>query len=256
MVSACLPFVQSVCVHERERERGERGQHTHTHTCACTLSLSLFPLSPTDSYVNVKPGPVQTRFNGKEESVSPEPTRDTPSAPRSGPLPAHVSAPWVGMWDATTNFYQTKLDDNGCHVLDDNNAAAAYRPVRSPATIRLEPRPVLFEAGGCLTPESVDAGYCIVSKKGGFVTCLPSLVIIGVMKGGTAELQGWLSQHPALWRYGGPSKTGAGEAHYFDFLESDEELEKTWLTEYARDGFKLPKINFTSSHYTFEKTPG
>lgn len=31
--------------------------------------------------------------------------------------------------------------------------------------------------------------------------CLPSFLIIGTMKGGTAELQGWLSNHPNLHRW-------------------------------------------------------
>lgn len=36
------------------------------------------------------------------------------------------------------------------------------------------------------------------------------------MKCGTAEIQGWLSQHPNMQRWGGKQDSGAGEAHFFD----------------------------------------
>jgi hypothetical protein len=95
------------------------------------------------------------------------------------------------------------------------------------------------------------------------------------MKAGTAELQGWLSQHPALYRwqgtvvfyqckarssvvvYPGPSASGAGEAHFFDKLASDDDLESRWLDNYLWKGLTIPPHGpMLRNLYTFEKTPG
>ena len=54
---------------------------------------------------------------------------------------------------------------------------------------------------------SADAGDCFRCRR--HVSCLPSLINIGVQKAGTGELQKWLSVHPAV-------KVHGGEAHFFD----------------------------------------
>ena len=59
-----------------------------------------------------------------------------------------------------------------------------------------------------------EAGLCI-QNKGPMVTtfhCLPSLLIIGVMKGGTGTMMRWLNEHPQLRSGRGPNNEN--EVHF------------------------------------------
>ena len=85
--------------------------------------------------------------------------------------------------------------------------------------------------------------------------CLPSAIIIGTQKGGTAELQLWLSQHPLLLRWGGARRSGTGEAHFFDKLIDMADLERRWLNDYVMTGFGVKDTSELLNAYTFEKTP-
>jgi hypothetical protein len=80
------------------------------------------------------------------------------------------------------------------------------------------------------------------------------------MKAGTAEVQGWLSRHPNLYRWMGEDDRGGGEAHLFDKLSSrddDEKFDKAWKGDYLFKGLTLPNGLQDARHlYTFEKTPG
>eukprot|EP00730_Choanoeca_flexa_P003487 TRINITY_DN11421_c0_g1_i3.p1 TRINITY_DN11421_c0_g1~~TRINITY_DN11421_c0_g1_i3.p1 ORF type:complete len:435 (+),score=13.49 TRINITY_DN11421_c0_g1_i3:129-1433(+) len=140
--------------------------------------------------------------------------------------------------------------------------------------IRLNPRPVIMASSNMSpSPWRLDAGMCVIHERSNAVACLPSLIIIGAMKAGTAELQGWLSQHPALYRWKGPpsvtlisspfhlsssagaSRSGNGEPHFFDKLTSDAELEAGW-SKYLWEGFSISEsLSFIENRYTFEKTP-
>ncbi|EDQ89802.1 uncharacterized protein MONBRDRAFT_24926 [Monosiga brevicollis MX1] len=120
------------------------------------------------------------------------------------------------------------------------------------SSIRLELRP-LVEYSPNLSPFLLDAGSCV--HIGTQVACLPSTIIIGAMKAGTAELQGWLSRHPAMSRYGGPSSSGTGEAHYFDSLGKPLRA----LAAFAHGGSNAVGFRMRGAEpaykYTFEKTP-
>eukprot|EP00730_Choanoeca_flexa_P003486 TRINITY_DN11421_c0_g1_i2.p1 TRINITY_DN11421_c0_g1~~TRINITY_DN11421_c0_g1_i2.p1 ORF type:complete len:265 (+),score=3.36 TRINITY_DN11421_c0_g1_i2:129-923(+) len=122
--------------------------------------------------------------------------------------------------------------------------------------IRLNPRPVIMASSNMSpSPWRLDAGMCVIHERSNAVACLPSLIIIGAMKAGTAELQGWLSQHPALYRWKGASRSGNGEPHFFDKLTSDAELEAGW-SKYLWEGFSISEsLSFIENRYTFEKTP-
>lgn len=79
---------------------------------------------------------------------------------------------------------------------------------------------------------------------------------MGTGKGGTAELQSWLSHHPNLLRIGDPHSTsGGGEADYFGReLKTEAQLESTW-----RDYLHVwQPMNSTAlgKKYAFEKSPG
>ena len=59
-----------------------------------------------------------------------------------------------------------------------------------------------------------------------------------------------------MYRWGGPSDSGAGEAHLFDKVHSDQELDERWFKDYALKGFTLPRGPEDARRlYTFEKTP-
>ena len=159
------------------------------------------------------------------------------------------------------------------------NTTKTHESAPSPDTIRLDPRPTLMVPWTLLqrhdpsqpahqlylSPFQVDAGTCVLSDPNQHslstsetepvVACLPSFVIIGAMKSGTAELQLWLSQHPHLHRWGGPWISGAGEAHFFDRVQSDTDLAQSWVQQYLLGGLVLDGPHHIRTTYTFEKTP-
>lgn len=128
------------------------------------------------------------------------------------------------------------------------------KALQDPWSIRTKARVVWRDNGNCLAAGNLDAGMCIDS--GGKVRCLPSMIIFGTGKGGTAELQNWLSRHPVLRRFGDPYReTGGGEADYFGReLRSAQNLEATWRDYLA--GFAPHTLDSLRGHYTFEKSPG
>ena len=164
-------------------------------------------------------------------------------------------------WDVPLQFYG---DDS--KVLSGSAELPCAALKRRPRTSALSVRPagsrVIVNAECKPTPDLVDAGDCVQMQTTGRreIACLPSLVIFGFQKCGTAELQGWLSAHPVMHRFQGnePQKSGAGEADYFNLLEADSPkntLKKTWRTKYLRTGFVLTKPSDATRLYTFEKSP-
>eukprot|EP00039_Didymoeca_costata_P028335 m.20715 g.20715 ORF g.20715 m.20715 type:complete len:531 (-) comp6928_c0_seq2:62-1654(-) len=140
--------------------------------------------------------------------------------------------------------------------LNSKNKPAENRQLRS---IRRDPRPII-DTSCAPPPKALDAGYCVRFAEGGrkVIACLPSLIIFGFQKCGTAELQGWLSAHPALHRWQGnePQKHGAGEANYFNHRSvSEKYINNTWIPSYLQQGFVLTKPTDISRIYTFEKSP-
>jgi hypothetical protein len=147
-------------------------------------------------------------------------------------------------------------------------------PVRIPGnhdrpSIRTKVRPVFQDNGNCLAMGNVDSGTCLTRiatnrtygkhiphNLAETALCFPSLLIIGTGKAGTAELQSWLSRHPAMRRIGNPNSTsGGGEGDYFGRdVSSQDDLERTWrryLSLWAPTSFSdLP------NQYHFEKSPG
>mmetsp|Transcript_10557 Transcript_10557/g.31537 ORF Transcript_10557/g.31537 Transcript_10557/m.31537 type:complete len:196 (+) Transcript_10557:52-639(+) len=120
---------------------------------------------------------------------------------------------------------------------------------------------------------AVDSGTCITLPSGGStpspatvpaVSCLPSLVCVGMAKAGTDELRGWLSLHPNL-----SSSTDrevqyfnhgiframpggvVGPVHHRSLLEAA--LRTSW-SEYAAR-FPVPREHI-GRVLTFEKSPG
>lgn len=59
----------------------------------------------------------------------------------------------------------------------------------SPNTIRQRVRLIWADDGRCKGIGKVDAGTCL--RRGRVVRCLPSFIVFGTGKGGTAELQSW-----------------------------------------------------------------
>ncbi|EDQ84209.1 uncharacterized protein MONBRDRAFT_13045 [Monosiga brevicollis MX1] len=140
---------------------------------------------------------------------------------------------------------------------------APHRVGRAPTpTIHLRTRSV-FEvldgrANTCASPWRVDAGICFVRYRATpneQVACLPSFIIVGAMKAGTAEAQGWLGIHPNLYRWKGLVDSGAGEAKFFSTTHSKAQLETRWQSDYLWPGFSLPQPSAARDMYTFEKTP-
>ena len=140
----------------------------------------------------------------------------------------------------------------------------------------------MFTHGPLLSPSdatsaydagAVDSGTCITLPSGGStpspatvpaVSCLPSLVCVGMAKAGTDELRGWLSLHPNL-----SSSTDrevqyfnhgiframpggvVGPVHHRSLLEAA--LRTSW-SEYAAR-FPVPREH-VGRVLTFEKSPG
>ncbi|EGD74392.1 hypothetical protein PTSG_06403 [Salpingoeca rosetta] len=195
----------------------------------------------------------------------------------------------------TSEVEMVPTDASLCEMSSGNNGGGEGETRMVPrysGGIRISPRPVVVvapeakaspEACGVPSPFKLDAGVCIRlaespslelrsshtatghgsssnsntsnSSISGEVMCLPSFLIIGVMKGGTAEVQSWLGQHPLLHRWGGAWISGSGEAHYFDKVDSDANLQATWLSNYLRRGLALNATESPAITYTFEKTP-
>ena len=124
-------------------------------------------------------------------------------------------------------------------------------------SIRTRVRIVFSDNGHCLATGNLDAGVCVHVNGTSPVRCLPSFIIMGTGKGGTAELQGWLSHHPQLRRVGDiHSKAGGGELDYFGReLKTEKQLEATWRT-YANSWMSQEGTQELSEQYTFEKSPG
>lgn len=133
------------------------------------------------------------------------------------------------------------------------------RDWRTSFTVRPSPHRILIDEDCAPNTTSMDAGVCVQfsNAQRKQISCLPSMVIFGFQKCGTGELQGWLSGHPVLHRWQGSAevRSGAGEADFFNRLSSTAELNRTWLTKYAKAGFILPKNSDVTSVYTFEKSP-
>jgi len=102
----------------------------------------------------------------------------------------------------------------------------------------------------------LDAGVCIEDSGGRDARCMPSMIVIGTGKGGTAEVQSWLSRHPNMRRTGdAQSVSGGGEADYFGReLKTEKQLEGTWR-KYLQQ-WQPQEIESLAQHYTFEKSPG
>lgn len=81
-----------------------------------------------------------------------------------------------GTWEASIQ------NMNGC-------PRRALDQVRSIRTIRQQTRFIWTDDGHCKGVGAVDAGTCLRHR--GVVRCLPSAIIFGTGKGGTAELQSW-----------------------------------------------------------------
>lgn len=126
--------------------------------------------------------------------------------------------------------------------------------LQNPGSIRTKARIIWRDSGNCTATGNLDAGMCVNSH--GVVRCLPSAIIFGTGKGGTAELQSWLQHHPALRRFGDIHKRGGGgEADYFGReLKDIKHLERTWR-QYL-NGFEAMDITALRYEYTFEKSPG
>eukprot|EP00729_Bicosta_minor_P010189 gene10189-12288_t len=128
--------------------------------------------------------------------------------------------------------------------------------LHSVPSIRSQVRLVFGDDGTCRAVGNVDAGVCVRKAPDAPIWCFPSFIIMGTGKGGTAELQSWLSHHPNLLRIGDPHSTsGGGEADYFGReLKTEAQLESTWR-DYLHvwqptNGSALEK------QYAFEKSPG
>eukprot|EP00730_Choanoeca_flexa_P014597 TRINITY_DN6439_c0_g1_i2.p1 TRINITY_DN6439_c0_g1~~TRINITY_DN6439_c0_g1_i2.p1 ORF type:complete len:508 (+),score=124.07 TRINITY_DN6439_c0_g1_i2:289-1812(+) len=157
-----------------------------------------------------------------------------------------------GTWEAELVFAAGEL---ACQREDDDQTSL-NAPSQPPPGIRMDKRPIVLANSKCPRVADLDAGMCVMDKESGKMGCLPSFIVIGAMKAGTAEVQGWLSQHPNMYRWGGPSDSGAGEAHFFDSLKSDEDLAAKWKDDYVMEGLVLPRgPEDARSVYTFEKTP-
>eukprot|EP00035_Acanthoeca_spectabilis_P004023 m.97983 g.97983 ORF g.97983 m.97983 type:complete len:519 (+) comp12412_c0_seq1:66-1622(+) len=110
------------------------------------------------------------------------------------------------------------------------------------------------------TVDNIDAGVCIQTDVGRrrYVGCLPSAIIIGFQKCATAELQSWLSAHPALMRWQGnvDQASGSGEADYFKLHgQSSATIDSSWMDKYVKAGFILRRPSDAEAIYTFEKSP-
>ena len=98
-----------------------------------------------------------------------------------------------------------------------------------------------------------DAGDCFASH--GHLSCLPSLINIGVQKAGTGELQVWLGVHPSVTVHG-------GEVHFFDRSEKrvvacNARHRGALRLRYARFLWHRHKLQPSSvrGKVLFEKTP-
>lgn len=128
--------------------------------------------------------------------------------------------------------------------------------LHSAPSIRTQVRLVFEDTSACRAVGNVDAGVCVRKNATAPILCFPSFIIMGTGKGGTAELQSWLSHHPNMLRIGDPnSNSGGGEPDYFGReLRTEAQLEATW-----RDYLHAwQPINGTAlnEQYSFEKSPG
>lgn len=129
------------------------------------------------------------------------------------------------------------------------------------ATIRAVPRRIIIDERCRPTSDNVDAGVCVqidVGRGRRAVGCLPSLVIVGFQKCATAELQSWLSAHPALLRWQGDvdQRSGAGEPDFFKVHGTSAlAMDSAWMDRYVRAGLMLRRPSDAQTMYTFEKSP-
>jgi hypothetical protein len=128
-------------------------------------------------------------------------------------------------------------------------------------TIRAVPRRIVIDERCLPTAENLDAGVCVqvdVGRGRRAVGCLPSLVIVGFQKCATAELQSWLSAHPAMLRWQGnvDQRSGAGEPDFFKLHgDSAAAVDRAWMDQYVREGLMLRRPSDAQTVYTFEKSP-
>lgn len=129
------------------------------------------------------------------------------------------------------------------------------------ATIRAVPRRIIIDERCRPNYENMDAGVCVQTDVGRgrrAVGCLPSLVIVGFQKCATAELQSWLSAHPALLRWQGDidQRSGAGEPDFFKVHGASAlAVDSAWMDRYVRAGLMLRRPSDAQTVYTFEKSP-
>tara|TARA_B110001452_G_scaffold3939_1_gene3597 strand:- start:104 stop:1189 length:1086 start_codon:yes stop_codon:yes gene_type:complete len=92
------------------------------------------------------------------------------------------------------------VDDNGHACFGDLHR---LRPAALPSAADVPLQAA--RANGSL----LDAGVCVRDRRSGEYGCLPSLVLIGAMKGGTTEFAEYAEQHPSL-------RAVHHEAHFFN----------------------------------------
>jgi hypothetical protein len=86
-------------------------------------------------------------------------------------------------WESELVFVPGKLS---CQH-DDDAPAGNDEPIRP--GIRMARRPIILASEQCPRAQDMDAGMCVMTRGTGEMACLPSLVVIGAMKAGTAEIQ-------------------------------------------------------------------
>jgi [heparan sulfate]-glucosamine 3-sulfotransferase 5 len=141
-----------------------------------------------------------------------------------------------------------------------NNLPARSTSRVEHGSIRAVQRRVVIDERCKPTVDHLDAGVCVQVDVGRrlYVGCLPSAIIIGFQKCATAELQSWLSAHPALLRWQGnvDQRSGAGEADFFKVHgQSSATVDSAWLEHYVKAGLMLRQPSDAESVYTFEKSP-
>ena len=86
-------------------------------------------------------------------------------------------------WESELVFVPGKLS---CQH-DDDAPESNDEPIRP--GIRMARRPIILASENCPRVQDMDAGMCVMTRGTGEMACLPSLVVIGAMKAGTAEIQ-------------------------------------------------------------------
>lgn len=91
---------------------------------------------------------------------------------------------------------------------------------------------------------NADAGDCFAVRPTtyGRLSCLPTVINIGVQKAGTGELQTWLGAHPHAIAHG-------GEVHFFDKLKREPSCD----SKHSRGSLRLRYARFLWKRRTLHR---